>query len=93
MEPFNSYFLAMSVSYSFLEELIQLSMIGVVDVEDVGYIIMPRIDFDFHNGVSLKLAYSHIGCRPTDDINMFTIFKKHDIFILGVRYELRELRY
>lgn len=87
MEPFNSYFLAMSVSYSFLEELIQLSMIGVVDVEDVGYIIMPRIDFDFHNGVSLKLAYSHIGCKPTDDINMFTIFKKHDIFILGVRYE------
>jgi len=87
MEPFYTYFVSMSLSYTFFDELLKLSLVTVCDVKNIGYLLFPSVSFDFHNGVSLRLAYSHIGSTETDDINVFTLFKKHDILILGVRYE------
>jgi hypothetical protein len=86
MEPFYTHFLAMTASYAFLDDLITLSLVTVCDVKNVGYLLVPSINFYFESGVYLKVAYSHIGSKDTDEINLFTLFDKHDILILGVRY-------
>lgn len=86
MKPFYTDFIASSISYSFFDEFLNLSMAAVYDTKNVGYLVMPAVSLDFESGVSLRLAYGHIGSKETDDINIFTLYEKKDIIKLGLRY-------
>ena len=86
MLPFNTDLIASSISYSFFDNKLRMSMGGLYDVKHLGYVLMPSIYINIDD-VSVKIAYSHMSDSPSDEITMFSVFKKHDILILALRYE------
>lgn len=86
MSPFYSDLIGTSISYSFFEELINLSLIGAYHIKNHGYILSPAVSFEFDNGLSFKLSYGYIGAEESDEPNMFTLYEDKKIFIIGVRY-------
>lgn len=86
MSPFYSDIIGSSISYSFFDELINLSLVGAYHVKNHGYILSPAVSFEFDNGLSFKLSYGHIGAEESEEPNMFTLYEMKKIFIIGVRY-------
>ncbi len=86
MLPFNTDLLASSINYSFFDSRLRMSLGGLYDFKHEGYVLMPAMYINI-NDVSVKILYSHMSDSPSDDITMFSVFKKHDIVIVGIRYE------
>lgn len=86
MSPFYSDLIGTSISYSFFDELLNLSLIGAYHIKNHGYILSPTVSFEFDSGLSVKLSYGYIGAEESDEPNMFTLYEDKKIFILGVRY-------
>lgn len=86
MGSYYSDLIAGGISYSFFDGSLDTTLAALYDVKHEGYVLMPSINYKI-NDISVKLAYSHISNSPSDEITMFSLFKKHDILIIGVRYE------
>lgn len=86
MSPFYSDIAGTSISYSFLDEFINLSVMGAYHIKNHGYILSPALNFEFDSGLSVRLSYGYIGAEDSDEPNMFTLYEDKKIFIMGVRY-------
>ena len=78
--------LVVHASYTFHEDMFTIGMVVLYDAANTGYVLGPAMDFDFHNGFSMKIGYSYISKIDDDDPNVFTLFNKNDILILEGRY-------
>ncbi len=86
MAPFYSDLIGSSISYDFFGEHLNISVLGVYHIKNHGYIISPAVNYKFDSGLSFKLSYGYIGAEESEEPNMFTLYEKKKIFILGVRY-------
>jgi len=90
MSSYYTGLLTMNINRSFLNDRLSASLTGVIDTFETGFILMQQFDYDFENGITLRLSYAFI--RSVDDgdvatVTMFDLFSDNDIVSLGVRYD------
>jgi len=75
---------------SFLDGRLNVQFTTMFDTQNDGTILWPEIEYDFQNGLSIRLAYADIyGDSDNERIEpLFYHFKNNDFITLKVRYRL-----
>lgn len=76
---------------SYLNNRIQVSMTGIYGTRDKGYILWPKLGYDFQNGLLIEISFVSIhGNGDVDsalDYSIFDSYTDNDIFMWRIRYE------
>jgi hypothetical protein len=76
---------------SYLNNRIQVSMTGIYGTRDKGYILWPKLGYDFQNGLLIEISYVSIQGNESDDsmfdYSIFNSYSDNDIFMWRIRYE------
>jgi hypothetical protein len=82
--------LTLRLQDSFLDGRLNLQFTSIFETQQNGTIFWPEAEYDFQNGLSIKLAYADInGDSGSDRIEpLFYHFKDNDFVSLKIRYRL-----
>lgn len=92
-ELFGAYvndLLTLRLQDSFLDGCLNVQFTSIFETQNNGTIFWPEIEYDFNNGLSIKLAYADInGDLNNERIEpLFYHFRDNDFVTLKIRYRL-----
>jgi hypothetical protein len=86
-----SDFITCRLEDSYLNNRFQISMTAIYGTRDKGYILWPKLGYDFQNGLLIEISYVNIYGKENDnsafDYSLFNSYNDNDIFIWRIRYE------
>lgn len=92
-ELFGSYvndLLTLRLQDSFLDGRLNVQFTSIFETQNNGTVYWPEIEYDFNNGLSIKLSYADInGDLNNESIEpLFYHFRDNDFVTLKIRYRL-----
>ena len=75
---------------SFYNSQIKTSLSGIIDVRNNGFLLWPKLEYDFLNGLSIELSYASISGKHEDEnelVSLFYYYKDNDIVLWKIKYE------
>ena len=89
--PLISDIITCRIEDSYLNNRIQVSMTVIYGTRDDGYILWPKLGYDFQNGLLVEISFVSIhGNGNADsafDYSIFDSYSDNDIFMWRIRYE------